>query len=192
MELTTTTIRSARLDLITLTPAMLDAALAGDLALASQLMGLEVPEEWLEERDLIVIRRDQVVAQPNLQPWLLRAIGLRAERRMIGHFNFHTAPGPDYLQELAPGGVELGYTIFESFRRRGFALEASQSMMDWAHREHGVTRFIVSISPTNVPSLGMARKLGFHDHLGQQIDEEDGPEDIFERRVDAPEQSENR
>lgn len=101
---------------------------------------------------------------------------------MVGHIGFHSRPGEKYLDELTPGGVEFGYTVFEKWRRRGYASEASESLMDWAHRLHGVTRFVVSISPTNLPSLGLARRLEF-ERIGSHVDDEDGPEDIFERRL---------
>ena len=52
-------------------------------------------------------------------------------------------------------------------------------MMACALAEHNIRRFIASISPANEPSLMLARKLGFL-KIGEQIDEEDGPEDIFE------------
>jgi hypothetical protein len=46
-----------------------------------------------------------------------------------------------------------------------------------------VTRFVVSIGPTNVASIALAQQLGFR-RIGSHIDEVDGPEQIFERRVD--------
>ena len=101
---------------------------------------------------------------------------------MVGHIGFHTRPGEKYLEELAPGGVELGWTVFGRERRQGYAREAAEGLMEWARRFHGVTRFVVSISPANLASLELARRLGFK-RIGSHIDEEDGPEDIFERRL---------
>jgi len=64
-------------------------------------------------------------------------------------------------------------------RRQGYATEAARAMMDWAAREHGVERFFVSIAPDNASSLAMAAKLGFR-QVGEQIDEQDGLEYVFE------------
>jgi RimJ/RimL family protein N-acetyltransferase len=75
--------------------------------------------------------------------------------------------------------VELGYEVFASYRRRGYASEAVQGMMDWAGTEHEIHRFRVSISPTNEASLAMAEKLGFK-QTGEQMDEVDGLEYVFE------------
>jgi RimJ/RimL family protein N-acetyltransferase len=54
--------------------------------------------------------------------------------------------------------------------------------MDWAWLRHGVDRFIASVSPDNAPSLRVVAKLGFV-RIGSHMDEVDGPEDVFERRV---------
>lgn len=69
---------------------------------------------------------------------------------------------------------------FAPFRRQGYATEACAALMDWAQQQ-GVTRFILSISPQNEPSLRIAAHFGFV-KVGSQIDEEDGIEDIYERR----------
>jgi RimJ/RimL family protein N-acetyltransferase len=98
----------------------------------------------------------------------------------VGHIGFHTAPGAEYLAELSPGGVEFGFGVLEPWRRRGIATEASEAVMRWARKEHQVQRFVLSISPDNVPSLGLAAKLGFR-KIGSHIDAHDGLEEIFER-----------
>ncbi|MBX3014580.1 MAG: hypothetical protein KF832_23880 [Caldilineaceae bacterium] len=45
-----------------------------------------------------------------------------------------------------------------------------------------MARFILSISPENQPSLRIAAHFGFV-KIGSQLDEEDGVEEIYERRV---------
>jgi RimJ/RimL family protein N-acetyltransferase len=64
----------------------------------------------------------------------------------------------------------------------GYASEAAQALMEWATREHKVTRFVVSISPMNEPSLRLAKKFGFR-KVGTVTDPEDGVEDVFVREV---------
>jgi RimJ/RimL family protein N-acetyltransferase len=64
----------------------------------------------------------------------------------------------------------------------GFASEAAAALMQWATLEHGVKSFILSISPTNEPSLRLAEKFGFR-KVGSVTDPEDGMEDIFLREV---------
>ncbi len=138
------------------------------------------------------MRLAQLQDDPSLQPWLLRAIVRRSgasldapimvRPMMIGHIGFHTAPDPEYLRDLAPGAVEIGYTIYAPYRRNGYALEAAAALMRWATRTHGVTAFVASVSPGNRASLAMLRKLETTyriDRIGRYVDPEDGPEDIY-------------
>ena len=69
--------------------------------------------------------------------------------------------------------------MFEPFRRRGYATEAVEGILAWARDERGVRQFVASISPGNVPSLALVRRLGFRE-TGRQWDDEDGEELVFE------------
>jgi RimJ/RimL family protein N-acetyltransferase len=171
-------IHSPRLELIALSLDFLNASIKGDLESAAQLIDLVVPMDWLEAKWVMEIRLAQMREDPALEPWLLRAVGLRETRTMIGFIGFHTRPGAEYLHPYAPEGVEFGYTIFPPYRRMGFASEATEALMQWATSEHGVTRFVVSISPANEPSLRLARKFGFR-KVGTVTDPENGVEDVF-------------
>ncbi len=173
-------IETPRLVLRTLPQSSLAALVAGDLAEASRLAGCDLGDFPDEERAIAEMRLKDLAADPAYLPWSLRAMALKPHLTFVGHFNFHTKPNPDYLKELAPGAVELGYFVLPAYRRRGFAEEAARAMMDWAACAHGVSRFVVSISPENAPSVAMARKLGFA-KIGSHIDEADGYEDILAR-----------
>lgn len=179
------TISSARLDLIPMSVDFLKASLAGDVAAATRWLGNVPPQEWIignQKAGWTAVRLRQLEADPTLLPWLMRVVMLRAPGEsmgeMIGHITFHTAPNPEYLQSIAPGGVELGYTIYPTFRRQGYATEAVAAMMQWATRQHGVPRFVLSIRPDNLPSQRIAQHFGFR-KVGMQFDEIDGPEDLF-------------
>lgn len=175
-------IQSPRLDLIALSPDFLRASLNEDLKTASQLINLDIPRQWLDAKWLMEMRLAKMRENAALEPWLLRAVGLRETKTMIGFIGFHTMPGPEYLTPYAPGSVEFGYTIFEEYRGKGYASEAAQALMDWATREHDVKNFVVSISPTNEPSLRIAQKFGFR-KVGSFTDPEDGVEDVFLREL---------
>jgi len=55
---------------------------------------------------------------------------------------------------------EVGYMIHRAFWRRGLATEAALAVRDYAFRERGLRRVVSLIHPENVPSQGVARKLG--------------------------------
>lgn len=171
-------IASTRLDLFSLTPEFLLRSRDGDQAVAEELLALSIPDDWYVRRSLMRLRLKQLMSEPAYQPWSLRAIGLREERTMIGHIGFHTQPGPAYLQHISSTGVEYGYRVYEPFQRQGYATEACRAMMQWAHSEHDVTEFVVTINPENVPSCRLTTGLGFQ-RVGSHIDEEDGLEDIY-------------
>jgi RimJ/RimL family protein N-acetyltransferase len=176
---TAAAIATARLELTPLFPDFLEALLAGDREDAERLGGFSLPGDWPGKRDVsfLRLRLDQLLNQPGWQEWLVRGIVLPGEaRKLIGHIGFHGPP------EVI-GRAELGYSILPRHRRRGYAAEAARALMSWAQSEHGITRFYVSISPDNLPSLGMAQKLGFV-LVGEQMDDEDGLEHVFELVAD--------
>lgn len=174
-------LKSARLMLIPMLPAFLEACQSGDHVAAEALIGLRVPDEWYEEQWLIQLRLNDMRADPDYEPWSLRAIALTQSGEMIGHIGFHSPPGPAYLQAYAPGGIELGYTVFPAYRRQGYAREAVAAMLEYA-REQGVPRFVLSISPENAPSLAIAHHFGFA-KVGSYADPEDSEEIIFAREA---------
>ncbi len=55
---------------------------------------------------------------------------------------------------------EVGYLIHRPFWRRGFATEAATATRDYAFDRLGKRRVISLVRPENVPSQGVAKKLG--------------------------------
>lgn len=165
-----------------MSPAILRASLEGRLAEAERLLGAALPRDWPggpERARTMRWRLDEITARPAAQPWLLRAIALREpERRVVGHIGFHDPPGPERK-------VEVGYSVWPEYRRRGFALEAVKALFGWATVEHGIRHFVASVGPWNEPSLGLVRQLGFV-QTGSQMDEFDGEELVFELQLLDP------
>lgn len=140
--------------------ALLDAFISGDLPRARGLTDYKVPDDFPGRvLNVLELRRMQLAADPALAPWSARAMVRREDRVMVGYINFHGAPGVNDIE--APGAAELGWSVFASERRRGYATEAALRLMDWARTEHGVRRFISSTTPENTPSLRVHEKLGF-------------------------------
>ena len=169
-------IASERLELVSMSADFMDAVLAGE----HHVDGITVPEEWPDEHDarFLRLRRDQMRRDASAREWGVRAICLReAERPMIGHAGFHGKPGVNAAKNA--NAVEVGYTVFEPYRGRGYATEAVRALIRWAREQHGVTHFVASVSPENEPSLAIVRKLAFV-QTGDQWDDEDGLELVFE------------
>lgn len=177
----TTLIQTTRLNLVPMSPAFLRFSIDRNLPAASREIGLSLPTDWPQIDEVLALRLDQLERDPALQPWLLRAISLKSDE-MVGHIGFHTAPGPSYLEQWMPGGIEFGFTVFAPYRRRGYAREASLALMDWASNFHGVKGFVLTVKPDNLPSRCLAVDLGFS-RIGDHIDEIDGVEDVFSKSV---------
>lgn len=176
--------RSARLDLPLMPIELLDAFAGGERTAVEALADYAVPPDFpdrsgtadiAETTSFIRFRRDQLRTDPSRYPWSIRAIVLRAERRMVGYVNFHGAPGVNDIG--APDALELGWTVFPSDRRRGFATETAVALMDWATEAYGIAHFISATTPENAASLRVHEKLGFA-RTGQIVD----GEIIFELR----------
>ena len=169
-----------RLELRVMGPRVVDACLAGDLVEAGRLLGVAVPAELLEQPAGLVYGKAQLDADPDYLPWSGRAMILAGSGAMVGHVRFHSRPDPEDLRRYARDAVELAYTVFEAHRRHGYASEAVGAAMDWAQDNFGIRRFVASVSPRNVASLGLVARLGFS-RVGEQIDEVDGIEHVFMR-----------
>src|SRR2546430_6432392 len=123
---------------------------------------MKIPVEWFEYASVAGTHLRELAAGLTSQPWLPRAIGYRKRGEMVGYIGFHTPPGPDYLKNISPQGVEIGYEIFPAFRRRGVASEASRGLISWAFAEYQVSSFVAMVSLENTASLGVISKLGFN------------------------------
>lgn len=112
----------------------------------------------------------------NLQ-WYYRLIVLRDSNELIGSISFHAAPDEQ-------GMLEVGLGITESARGNGFASEALAALWQWALDQPNVQSLRYTVSPDNAASQAMIAHYPA-EYLGQQIDDEDGPEDIYQISVDA-------
>ncbi len=169
------TIRTDRLELVSLSAQVMEALVAGGKTYAGAAIGAPIPNDWPNEHDaeFLRLRLGQMRADSEPQEWAVRAMVLADERALAGHIGFHGPPGINVLGRQ--DAVEFGYTVFPDYRRRGLSAEAARGIFDWASREHGIRAFVASIAPENEPSVGSVRKLGFV-HVGEHWDEHDGLE----------------
>lgn len=117
-------------------------------------------------------RVPQVKVDPALNIWFVRWIVLKATNEIIGSISFHGKPDES-------GMIEIGLGIASEFQGKGFGSEALDGMWRWVIAQKGVKTLRYTVSPENLASITLIKKFGFQ-HIGQQLDEEDGPEEIFE------------
>jgi [ribosomal protein S5]-alanine N-acetyltransferase len=168
-----------------MSPGLIAAVLEDNRGDAEALGGFTLPDDWPDTHDrrFLAFRLRQMRERPELEPWFVYGVVLpKGERPLIGHAGFHGPPGTNAVK--AVDALEVGYTIFEPYRRRGYATEVVRALMNWASREHAIQHFVASIAPANEPSLALVRRLGF-EQTGRHWDQEDGEELEFELRVSA-------
>jgi ribosomal-protein-alanine N-acetyltransferase len=117
-------------------------------------------------------RVPQVKVDPSVNRWFVRYIVLKESQEVIGSTSFHGIPDAD-------GMVEIGLGIEEAFRNKGYAREALAGMWKWVCTYPEVKTLRYTVSPDNLASIAVINYFGF-EYKGQQIDEEDGPENIYE------------
>ena len=156
---------------VRLQPPVLTALADGDLRTAGELAGVALPPFFLEERWSWRLRLDQVRADPAAQEWVVRAVVVEPEG-VVGHAGFHGPPDHD-------GAVEVGYTVLPDLRGRGYAKAALAALVAEAAAAPGVRVVRASVQPGNAASLAVVRGAGFV-HVGEQVDEHDGPELVHE------------
>lgn len=134
--------------------ALMDAALAGDLAGIAAL-GYVNNGEWPEEDllEALPVFRELLVKEgpTGFNSWLILDKGTMV---ILGGAGFVGGPTSD-------GAVELGFGILPAWRRKGYCREAVLALMDWAIETQGVKSIKARCEPGNLPSRALIKELGF-------------------------------
>ena len=166
-----------RVRIVHLPAEALVALAAGDLEAASAASPVPLTP-WLVSDEAIGTwryRATQVADTPADLHWVTGVIWDEDREVVVGKAGFHGGPDAD-------GMVEVGYAVDPAERRRGYARAALLAMLDRARAEPDVRTFRATVSPDNLASLGLIAELPFVE-VGEQWDEEDGLETIYELPV---------
>lgn len=129
----------------------------------------------LDDEGPLPWRVPQVKEDPKKNKWFLRFITLAESKEIIGSTSFHGVPDSE-------GMVEIGIGLDERFWGKGYAKEALRGMWLWVCNQPEVKTLRYTVSPANMASVKIIQGFGFT-YMGQQMDEIDGPEDIYEMSV---------
>jgi [ribosomal protein S5]-alanine N-acetyltransferase len=164
---------------VELSSAAMAALLDGSLAQASSDAGITLTPYFLTDDALRLWRRrvSQIADDPGSARWVARAVVAEPEGVVVGHAGFHGPPDET-------GMVEVAYSVDPACRRRGYARAMLGALLRRAAAEPGVSTVRATISPGNVASLATIARFGFN-QVGEQWDDEDGRELIFEIAVPA-------
>ncbi len=158
--------------IVQLDPATLRALAAGDPPTASPVP-LTDHLAGPDHRPLWRRRSRQVDADPTAARWVTGVVWAPGIGTAVGRAGFHGPPD-------GTGAVEVGYAIDPAYRRQGYARAALAALLDRAAREPAVGTVLASVRPDNVASRTLIESFGFVP-VGQQWDDEDGLEIVYER-----------
>lgn len=170
---------SPTIHLVRLDTAVVDALAVRDLAGANTLAPFELGSYFIDPESTRVweVRSAQIRAEPSDATWTTRVIWDPEQRVAVGKAGFHGPPD-------AAGMVEVGYSVDPRFRRQGYARAALSAMLERAAAEPSVRTVRASIRPDNEASLALVAQFRFVE-VGEQWDDEDGLEIVYELALDA-------
>lgn len=131
---------------------LIDAAIAGDEALAAQL-GHPVVAGWVNFTEALAPTREALATDPELSAWGTRFFLAGEPAELVGWGGFKGPP--------REGAVELGYEIAASRRRRGLASGAVAAMLAEAFAAPEVELVIAHTLPERNPSNRLLENAGF-------------------------------
>jgi RimJ/RimL family protein N-acetyltransferase len=156
--------------------ALVDAALAGETALAHAL-GHAVAEGWLVFPASLEHVSTQLAADPGAARWGPRFIVVDTPRTHVGWGGFKGAPD-------AEGTVEIGYSVAPAWEGRGVATAAVAALLAEAWAAPGVRSVIAHTLAERNASGRVLEKSGFH-RDGETLDGDVGLVWRYRRDRDA-------
>lgn len=149
-------VKSRRLNLIATTTELIKKDIAGSEQLATAL-GVTAPDSWppdLYGPSAMRYALEQL-GDPTEQCWSFWYLTTPDEpKELVGICGFKGRPD-------ASGSVEVGYSVLESFRRKGLASEAVGSLVGWAFTHHNVNEVSAETFPYLTQSIRVLEKNGF-------------------------------
>lgn len=125
--------------------------------MASRLEEGALPPSFVAKRSLAQM------AEGTSEYWCGTFLIVRgADRRVVGACGFKNEP--------RAGRVEIGYGVSPACRRQGAAAEAVDALLKLAFAG-GATEVLAEVSPDNLASTNVVRRLGFTE-IGTRVDEE--------------------
>jgi RimJ/RimL family protein N-acetyltransferase len=166
--------------IVHLTAAVFAALGDGELAAANAVSPVPLPEYFAGPDWRSVWRRRcrQVAQDPGSAGWVTGVIWDGQRQVAVGRAGFHGPPD-------SAGMVEIGYAVDPAHRRQGYARAALEVLLRRAAAEPTVRTVRVSIAPDNTASAALALQYGFV-RTGEQWDDEDGLEIVYELKADQP------
>lgn len=170
-------LHTPRLAVTGLTAEDLDLWVAGDAAGLQRVLRVRFPDPVLAppllEEDLHAIA-DVMRVMDTPPGWCVWLFSRLEDDVPVGAAGFSGRPD-------SSGVVQIGYSIYPAYERRGYCTEGVRAVLDWAWREPALQTIRATIPPWNLASLRVAEKLGLI-RKGTDVDPDVGEVIVFEER----------
>lgn len=143
----------------------LENSLTNKAWLAAQL-GVSIPDSYPVEADAVPWFCQLLKDDPSLVGWLHFMIIHVADHTLIGDGGFKGKPDQTGL-------VEIGYSIVPEYRRRGYATQVAQSLIDYAFAHPEVSATAARTGVKNIGSMKVLKRSGMK-VVGEMEDHEEG------------------
>lgn len=147
-------IQTLRLQLLPCTLKHFEALLHGNEALA-QTLGIDVPEQWTEYPEMVLVAYDKLRNDPSLLGWFFYLAIHKTDNRLVGTGGFKGRPTPD-------GVVEIGYEVSLEYREQGYATEMAATLIRFAFNHSYVNKVIAHTLEEYNAAVIVLQKNGFH------------------------------
>jgi ribosomal-protein-alanine N-acetyltransferase len=134
-------------------PAPTAAALPEDRERAQRDLGARLPAAW-PQPDLLGVLARQAALTADTERFGVWVMIERASASVVGDVGFHGPPDRS-------GTLEIGYSVIPRRRRRGYASEAADALVAWAHAQPGVLAVVAGCHPSNTASIRTLERIGF-------------------------------
>ncbi|MFF2092968.1 GNAT family N-acetyltransferase [Paenibacillus sp. NPDC058174] len=149
-------LETTRLVVQTIDLRLLEAAAKRDTQ-AIEAIGFKTNGEWpaADFHDAIPYFRELLIRNNGTRGFDSWVIAEKDTLEIVGGTGFLGEPN-------ASGIIEIGFATNESCRRKGYAVEAAQALIDWALQQETVQGIVARCEPGNIGSSGVLTKLGFN------------------------------
>jgi [ribosomal protein S5]-alanine N-acetyltransferase len=147
------------LELVPFKLELVEKAILGNAELAS-FMGVRVLSNWHEQDFFASLPfiADILHQYPLQSDWGWGTLIIhRAENTLIGHVMVKIIPDSTGSPS---GSLEIGYYVASSYRRQGYASEATKAVIDWTLSQPSVQTVTAGCDPDNIASKRVLEKSG--------------------------------
>ena len=120
----------------------------------SQYLNVKIDESWPVSPEALQFFLDMIKSNSDNIDWLNYIVILEKDSVVIGDVGFLGPPN-------AIGTIEIGYSIIPGYRRKGYATEMVNCIINWAFSNKDVKKIIANTTNDNMASIKILKSNGF-------------------------------